>query len=339
MVTENVAGFQAGLTLFVLISALSMALPGLWAVSKVQWALKPVVLTVAFVATMPFLVLLDRGNVLALVVPFTFAFLLALVRDRSWVAVACIVIASSVKPQFMLLALALATFRYWRQAAVSILASGAVIMFSFLLMGRDWLLAATNWRDQSLAWSSSRSLAENWPPNLSVSRVLQKLLSLFIAPPDRQLVLLSVVLVFAVCVVTVATGRHLNPLLVGTFFLAVTCLVLPVSFAYYAFFAIPVFAVVFRLGFLPPDSHDNLSRAVYVLMSAGLVLSLTPILVPFGSSFAAEVPGMSIVPSLLPLLSTAVWLMFFFATTLLAIVTRNASPRENSEHSQESSHA
>jgi len=330
MIVENTAGFQAGLTAFIIISALAVLAPTAWAVWRVQWPLKPVVLTASCVVTMPFLVLLDRGNVIALSVPFVFLFLLALVRERPWLAVACMIVASSIKPQFMVLGLALVTLRYWRPAAVGFAGSGAVIVLPFLLMGDRWFSALTTWRDESLSWTGSQPLAGDWPPNLSLAKAVFESLQSFVDQPDSYFVRLTMVFIITLCVIIVSTGRHLHPLLVGTVFLVIACLTLSPAYAYYACFAIPVMALVFRLGFTPSALPSRWDRPITALLSAGLVVSLSPILISVGIHGPAQLDGQVITSSLAPRLSSMIWMLFLLVAATLSIVNWRSQLRAGS---------
>jgi hypothetical protein len=327
MLLEGIAGFQAGLLAFIIASALAVLAPAAWAVRKVQWPLKPVVVTASCVVTMPFLVLFDRANIIALAVPFVFLFLLALVRERPWLAVACLVVASSIKPQFIVLGLALVTLRHWRPAVVGLIGSGAAIVLPFLLMGNGWLSALTTWMDQSRAWSASQPLAADWPPNLSIAKVLFESLQFFVIQPDSYFVGLTLVFTLAICVVIAVTGRHLHPLLVGTVFLTIACLAMPISYAYYSFFAIPILALVFRLGFTPSAFPSRWDTPITALLSAGLVVTLSPILIPVGILGPAQLDGQSLASSLTPRLSSVIWTLFLVASAILSIANWRSQVR------------
>ena len=330
---SSIGGYGAGLIAFLVASAACLIAPVVWAVRDTPWALKPVVVTVAAVATMPFLMVLDRGNVLALTVPFLFLALLGLVRDKPWMIAVATIAATSVKPQFALLGVGLLALRHWRAAAVSIAGSVAIIVVPYLVFGDKWRSALVTWLDAAQAWTKSQPLSVDWPGNISLPRVLYLLGH---AGPWRHSRLLSTiddgtyttasVAILAVIVgILVLSGRHLPPLATGVALLAIASLASPLTYAYYSVFMIPVVAIVFRCGLASWPTDTRWDRTMPRILSAALVLGLSPLLLPLGSSLTAPVAP------LLPVLSACAWAAFLAAMAIWGVARMWKEPITTTE--------
>lgn len=339
----SLAGYRAGLALFIVTSTLSMLAPALWAVKELPLRLKPLFISLACVATAPFLVILDRGNILALAAPALLVYLIGLVKYRPWLVTMAVVVAASVKPQFAILGLALVALRCWVPALVAIMGSIAVTILPFFIFFQSQgAIRLQVWMTDSIAWSSSQSLAVDWPTNISLPRVV----SLFshgltkigsrtgIELPtfeDGTSVKLFMGMAIAVVVVLLLRGRRLHPFLLGTVFLVLACLASPISYAYYGFFLIPLLAVIFRSGPRVWPTNGHLNIVITSLMSLGIVLGLSPLLIPM--SVVAASPGTStIVASLFPVLASIMWGLLLLTSAVKALWPGNSNyPAEETD--------
>jgi len=330
-IVGSLGGYRAGLALFILISTLSMLFPALWAVRDLPLSLKPLFISLACVVTAPFLIMIDRGNMLALAAPALLVYLVGLVRTKPWLATSAIVLASSVKPQFAILGLALVALRLWLPALVAGLGSIAVtILPFFIFFHSQGVNLLETWITQSVAWSGSQPLGVDWPPNISLPRVVSKVSRglgemgshigiEFAGFGDGASVKLFIGIAIAVVVVLLFRGRRLHPLLLGTVFLVLACLASPISYAYYGFFLIPLLAVIFRLG--PPawPTKGHLNMLITSLMSVGMVLGLSPFLIPMSDVSASPAGSPIIVVSLFPVLSSVTWALLLVTATVKAV--------------------
>lgn len=330
-IVGSMGGYRVGLAMFILISTLFMLFPALWAVRDLPLSLKPLFISLACVVTAPFLIMIDRGNMLALAAPALLVYLIGLVRAKPWLATSAIVLASSVKPQFAILALALVALRLWLPAMVAGLGSIAVtILPFFIFFHSQGVNLLETWITQSVAWSGSQPLGVDWPTNISLPRVVSKVSRglgrmgshigiEFAGFGDGASVKLFIGSAIAVVVVLLFRGSRLHPLLLGTVFLVLACLASPISYAYYGFFLIPLLAVIFRLG--PPawPTTGHLNILITSLMSVGMVLGLSPFLIPMSVVSASPAGSPIIVASLFPVLSSVTWALLLVTATVKAV--------------------
>lgn len=321
LAVTDIAGFQAALITFVVVSALCVVSPLVWAVRRAPWSTKPLVVTVAGIATAPTMMLLDRGNILALAVPLLLIALVGLVRDTPLTVALATIAAASIKPQFALIGAGLLALHHWRAAALTFAGSVVLVVAPYLLQGDRWVTAVADWLHAASTWSASQPLSASWPNNISLPHVLYLVTH---AGPwrsspvvsglaDRDYLIASVGVAVVVVAVVVLAGRSLPPLASGASLLAVACLVSPLTYAYYAIFMVPVVAVVFRHGVDDWPRATRLDRSMPVLLAVALVLGLSPLLVPLGATLTPPTV------SLLPLLSTGAWAVFLVTLAIWGI--------------------
>jgi len=329
-IVESIGGYRAGLVLFISVITLCMLVPALWAVRDLPLSLKPVFISIACVATAPFLSVIDRGNMIAFAAPAFLLYLLGLVRAQPWLATGAVIVASSVKPQFAILGLALVALRYWKPALVAIIGSiGITILPFFLFFHSRGLNVLEIWITRTRGWAGSQALSVDWPTNLSLPRVVSKVSKLLVelgsrvgvsttglsdAGSIRICVLVSMMLI----VVILFRGRRLHPFLLGTIFLIFACLASPISNSYYGLFLIPLVAVIFRLGPTAWPTRGVLNIVITSLMSIGIILGLSPLVIPM-SVVTAPYGDDPIVASLLPILSSFAWALLLVMATVKSL--------------------
>ena len=126
------AGQDTVFWFYIGILALAVGAPALW----VAWlwrgtAMALIPLILLGVAAVPLISALDRGNSAALIVPLLLGFALSVGRDPPWIPPIFVVAAATVRPQFILLALAFIPFARWRQALASVIAFVGITLLSF----------------------------------------------------------------------------------------------------------------------------------------------------------------------------------------------------------------
>lgn len=323
------AGPLPTLIVFLAVSLICLLVPACWAARAARPAYRPVVLTVLGAATVPVLMVLDRGNILALAVPFCFLAVLGLVRDRPWMVVLGTVVAASVKPQFALLAFGLVALRRWRPAVITALGSVAVVVLPYLVYGGKALERVTDWVDLVSKWSTGVRIDDPGSTIVSEPRALWLLLhpahwatldnhltTAGAAAQHQHYLDVCLALTAVVLVLVLAAGRRIPILHVGTLLLLSASLASPRTYAYYQVFAVVIVALAFRL---PTDSTGLVvtgggarrwvESATTVAMGCALVLGLTPLPVPIG-----QAPT-----SLVPVLSTLAWLAYLVLMGVRAV--------------------
>ena len=328
MALDALAGQRATLLVFLAVSVVCLLLPAWWAARPVRWELRPVVIAVLGLITAPVLMVLDRGNILGLAIPFCFLAVLGLVQDRPLMVVVGTIAAASIKPQFALLAFGLVAPRHWRWALGAAAGSVAIVLLPFAMYGSRALVRLEAWINGVGNWSASLRLDDPSHTVVSAPRALWLLKhpsswgTWDAALPSYASTLylaMAVALAVLVVVLLLIAGRRTSPFLVASALLAVASLVTPLAFAYYQVFAVVVVALAFRL---PPEvsgvgdrSAPWPDKVVTITLGCALALGLTPLAVPIGVAPT----------SLVPVLSTLAWLCFLVVLglrTLLVLMPR-----------------
>jgi hypothetical protein len=329
LAAQTLWGVQAGLILFLLVGTLCLLLPFVWALRWKPWPTAAVEMTVACVATAPFLIVLDRGNILVLAVPLLLVFLLAFLRDQPWVLTASVVAASMVKPQFAILALALLTLRHWRVFPACIAAVAVAFAAPYALLGSGSYPAFRAWLTETSLWAQLNHLWLDLPTNLSFARAVYAWAdSLMALDPDwlemisRDATVLGAVVVLIVLAVR---GDRLPRIVTGAAFLCIACLTLPTSYGYYGVFALPIVAVILRTD---GDGTAMVARprpVISMVMAGAVVLTLTPLILPRLPFIPIRAGEAWLIGSWTPLLATTAWLLFL-VLVVGAACRREASP-------------
>ncbi len=329
LAAQTLWGVQAGLVLFLIVGFLCLALPFAWALRSKPWPTAAVEFTVACVATAPFLIVLDRGNMLVLVVPLLLAFLIAFIRDQQWVLVACVVAASTIKPQFAALALALVTLRHRRAFAASI--AGVLVTFAvpYALLGSDGFLSFREWVLESSKWTREHHVWLDWPTNLSFAHAVYSwTIGLGSVNPDRLESISRVATILGAVVVLVilaVRGDRLPRIVTGAAFLCLVSLTLPTSYGYYGVFAIPIVAVILRRNADGTAWVPRPRPMTAAALAGAIVLTLTPLILPRPPVLTTPSGEAFLVGSWTPLLATTTW-MLFLAVVVVGALTRPTEP-------------
>jgi len=283
------------------------------------------------VATYPFLVAIDRLNILALAT-IPMYFFVESMRRGNWLGVAsAIVLMTTVKPVFILLAVVFIAQRQWLRAITTAAAAAAAALLLIAGAGRwdggrisEWFSVAAGYG--TTMWEVS---APN-PPNASLARLfflqgrsLDWCWNLVFeghldtsALVERFGTLTGVAVAGALLLLLIITGRRLNGLVLGICVLALVSTSFGVyTAAYYLAFALPVTASLIqrwreqdRRRMLEGNQSvgsDSWDRAVMV----ALLLSFTLIPIPATFSGALAVPGLNVVEHVGPNLAVGAWVV------------------------------
>jgi hypothetical protein len=321
-------GFSVGL--YVAVSAACLLVPVLWAVRGRSWTQQLLIVSLAGVATYPFLAAVDRGNNIAFAIPFVLLAVVGLQRDSGVLTLVGIVGASQIKPQFGALVIALVVLRRFRLAVIVVVTGIAVFLASFVLVllsrpalsplqeFKDFILY-TRFYDQYLPLDSA------YPPNASFAHLValaqQSVGVSLLSETQLQYVVASVVGVFVVVVMWRG-----NRLPVGLWFPAVLMaisLTPAISFAYYLAGALVIVALALREPFA--SEIDSGPKPLVILLTAAIVVSLTPLLIPLGGAEApVPVLGEGVTISLLPRVAAVLWAAYLVAVAVVS--ARRSAP-------------
>lgn len=139
-------GPKITLWLFLIVLALALLTPALVAIWQSRRGLGWLIpILILGVATQPVWNALDRGTTVGFTVPLLLVFALTADRDPPWLAPAAVILATSVRPQFILLALAFIAFGRWRAFVSTIAAAVGVQLISFIVWPGNFTETTQAW--------------------------------------------------------------------------------------------------------------------------------------------------------------------------------------------------
>ncbi len=269
--------------------------PAVWAAQGARGLERVAVVVALGLAAMPAWIAVDRGNSVGFLVPIALVFLVALCRRRWRLAAIMVVLAALVKPQFLVLAVALFAARQWRWGGLTL--AGAVItnLVAYLLWPRDFPTTILQSIHNTLGFDEFESHADIfnvsfakgllWIPDMIKAHGPGAIPNGFLAGPRSMLGYVVLVLV-VVCVM--AVGRRIPPVMAGIVLLATASLFPAESGRYYLVFVLPIAALLARNPDGPPgfgifDGLEPLSdrrHAVGICVSLAAALSIVQITLP-----------------------------------------------------------
>jgi Glycosyltransferase family 87 len=297
---------RLGLFGYLTFLTIAVVTPAVWAARGAR-GLERVVVFVAFtIMAIPAWMVIDRGNSSGFLVPIALVFLVALRRWRWGLVTVMVVLAALVKPQFVVLGVALFAARKWRWGGIAV--AGVVVSYvaAYLLWPRDFPATIAQSIHNTLAYTQgfralttlNASFGEGLltiPDGIKASQNGGTVPEGFLAGPRSMI---GYVVLLLVVVAVLALGRRIPPIMVGIVLLATAALFPALSLPYYLVFALPVAALVARDPDGPPgtgifDRFATLGdrrRAVGICVSVAAALSIAFIALP-GPPVHEEIVG------------------------------------------------
>lgn len=171
---ETALGARGALAVYLIILAAALLLPA-FVSSRVGRGLtdRLLPLLVIGVAAVPFLATMDRGNSAGFAVPFLLAFAWYLARDPEWAAPLAAIGAASVRPQYILVAVAFLALGRLKHAVLSVAGFAAVSIVYWTLWPGDTVANIRSWLASAGSYLgyATDDLTGQAPANLSVARV------------------------------------------------------------------------------------------------------------------------------------------------------------------------
>ncbi|CAM4077873.1 hypothetical protein MB901379_02160 [Mycobacterium basiliense] len=294
---------QVGLFCYLLTLVIAVLTPAVWASRGARGLERLVIFLALGVAAIPAWVAVDRGNSTGFLAPIALFFLVALCRRRWGLVTIMVILAALLKPQLVVLAVALFAARQWRMGGIAVV--GAVIsnLAAYLLWPSNLpetisqsihnALGYGAFSDEISVGNVSFGKALMWiPDGLKLLQTGGTLPDGYFAAP-RALIGYAVLLLVVVAVLVL--GRRIPPVTAGIVLLAAASLFPAVTYRYYLVFVLAVAALVVRDPEGPPGAgiFDRLGggrRAVGISVSVAAALSLAHVAVP-GPSFPVPVAG------------------------------------------------
>jgi hypothetical protein len=287
---------QLGLLVYLLALTIAALTPAVWAARGARGLERVVIFVVCGAAAIPAWMVLDRGNSVALLAPVGLIFLVALCRRRWGLVAIMVVLATLIKPQFVLLAVALFAARQWRMGGVAVAGAVTSSLAAYLLWPSNFPGTITQSIHNTLSYGSpqqaigfrnvsfGRALLLI-PDALKVAQTGGKIPDDYLAGP-RSLAGYAALVIIVICVL--ALGSRIPPVLTGIVLLAGATLFPALVFHYYLVFVLPIAAVVIRDPDGPPSAgifdqlatHRGGRRAVGICVSLAVALSIAQVAVP-----------------------------------------------------------
>jgi hypothetical protein len=287
---------QLGLLGYLLALTIAVLTPALWAARGARGLERVVVFVVCGAAAIPAWMVLDRANSVALLAPVGLVFLVALCRHRWGLVAIMVILATLIKPQFVVLAVALFAARQWRMGGVAVAGAVTSSLAAYLLWPSNFPATIAQSIHNTLSYGSPqqaigfRNVAFGRallliPDAFKVSQTGGKIPDDYLAGP-RSLAGYAALVIIVVSVL--ALGPRIPPFLTGIMLLASASLSPALVFHYYLVFVLPVAALVIRDPDGPPGAgiFDQLAtyggrrRAVGACVSLAVALSISQVAIP-----------------------------------------------------------
>lgn len=289
-------GAPLGLFGYLLALTIAVLTPAVWAARGALGLERVVVFVVCGVAAVPAWMAIDRGNSVALVAPIALVLLVALSRRRWGLVTIMVVLAALVKPQFVVLAVALFAARQWRWGGIAVAAAAISNVAAYLLWPRDFPGTIAQSIHSVLGYGSFKALVISFNSSFGKGILLIpdgiKAQETGGTIPDGFLAgtrsMIGYIILLLVVGALLALGRRIPPVMAGIVLLATAALFPAVSFPYYLVFVLPIAALIARDPDGPPGTgiFDGLAargdrrRAVGVCVTLASAISLAQVALP-----------------------------------------------------------
>jgi hypothetical protein len=249
---------------------------------------------------------LDRANSVALLAPIGLVFLVTLRRQRWGLAALMVVLATLIKPQFAVLAVALFAVRQWRMGGAAVAGAAVSSVAAYLLWPRNFPTTITQSIHTALTYANPQQAVgfRNVsfgrallliPDGIKAAQTGGKIPDGYLAGP-RSLAGYAVLVIIVISVL--ALGSRIPPVLTGILLLTGATLFPVAVVHYYLVFVLPVAALIIRDPEGPPGAgifdqlatHEGRRRAVGICLSLAVALSIAQVALP-GRPLAEPVYG------------------------------------------------
>ena len=316
---------SAGILAYLMAMAVAVLYPAFWAARGARGLERVVVFVACGVAAIPGWAAIDRGNAIGFFVPIGLMFLVGLCRQRWGVVATAVILASLLKPQFVLLALVFFAARRWREGLGAVAAAGLLNVAAFGFWPQQFpatiLESVTNALGHGVRVDG---IIEGQQMNVSFRRGLLAIPEYFATGSvdgrlgaDGPWSLVGFAVLIAVALSVLVLGRRIPPVLAGVALLCAVSLFPDVTYRYYLVFAIPVVALVIRDPdgapgrgiFDRPDALGGRRRVVFLLITAAAAVSLAHVPIPLPSDYGAGPMGGALMPTSGSVLAPLLWLI------------------------------
>lgn len=305
---------NAGLAIFVFLSAASLSYPAYWATRSLKLPTKILAVSLSLISA-PALFVLDRGNSIALAATpllwFLDSFIKGDIRKLSW----SIVLLTFIKPHFIILILAFFVIKKYRQLLLTfILIVGSQIL-SFLFWPTNFpgtiAQAVTNIMAYGDDWEFSDVVNEN------LSLVNGLVFFLRILSPDFEISksnasTISLILLVFMVIAIISARKSIYRFEIAALLFVVAAFSPTITWTYYSIIAIPMAAYMLRSE-IDPDFYVAARRSFSRILAFVLTMNLT-LFIFVGTYFGVGFP-----PSSMSLLAPA-WFVFAAFGSIVVLI-------------------
>lgn len=289
---------QLGLVTYLGTMVICTIIPSIWAVKGKPLFLKLLVGSATGLLTVPSIMALDRGNSIGFVVPALLMYLVGIDRKNVSLTIFGIVLATVIKPQFILLLFIPLIQKNWKVSTRSFVYASIIQLISFLFWPKDFPRSLIDATQNLFAYASSADLTRTFPTNVSLVSGIYEILTILRLDELAKVIQdfqseISAIALITIFLLVAITSRKIPIILQTIIVIWVASVFVPVTWSYYMVFALPVAAVLLRDPLIQKINSNNFigigerdyfsSRAtkfgLYALLIAE-TLSLSKIIIP-----------------------------------------------------------
>jgi hypothetical protein len=162
------------LALYEVVISLCLLVPILHLVHSLRPRLSGAAIAIAAVGplTTPFLIAVDRGNNVCVLVPFIYIAYRAAMRGRFDLMVIVIVLMTNLRPQMILFAIVFLFARRYRHLLAAMLIAPVTLVMSFAMFGSSSITAFNHWLISISGYQDMTAFPTTYPYNLSLSNTV-----------------------------------------------------------------------------------------------------------------------------------------------------------------------
>ena len=282
-------GSRGGLILYLAASVAAIGVPSIYVAKKASLEYRWVGIIALGIGSLPSMMLLDRGNNLAFVVPLLTVFVVKARNEEFLFAALALGLAAAFKPPLILATVLFLGLRQWRQFLFCLLSFVTTFLSGFVLWRDNLLHNLITYVRVLPKYQDIQPVSLDYPPNISIGRGLYQLEKVLEIPAISPSMIGPILILF-VLVTCLARGEQLGFTRMCLLALTLPMLAPSVTFAYYLVLLLPGIAIFMTAA---PNRHNW--RDWIELQGIAVVFAITLVPLPFslGQSEVFFSPGFS----------------------------------------------
>jgi hypothetical protein len=293
-------GPEFTLYLYLILGIIAISLPIYFALHSMSIFLRiPSALSLSVLSTAG-LNSLDRGTSAIFATPFIYLAAREFLKKNPRNVLMWVLLASFIRPQFILLSLFLLALPAIKHFLISIGIFLISIILGFTFWPGDRKLHWQSWLNMISGYDQYAPSVSDWPINISAGKSLAKITSFFTEKfPSHNISsdlnvwalenfkLIGIILAISVVTIAGVFGKNISQTIVVVLVCTSPALIPGVSWAYYTIVFVPIAALIISLnsqmnGMLDRESKINSVIKMHILFTTAFVLS--PLVLPYLSN-------------------------------------------------------